>query len=218
MGYFPLWGYYAFFVVTLNIYVTFAKAQIPPYMFLELPTRCLICYGLFRSNRSLRFSVRSFGCALFIFWGSSMIVTFCGHSQYRESGEDEQKILSLLLNLIGDHPAKLYLGGYGSFDAFARKCGKAYQKSHPLTKLILVTPYLGSDAIDFVRPLYDDILYPALEHIPPKFAISHRNKWMVEHADVLIAYIDHPWGGAYQSYLYAKRKNKEIHNLTEKYF
>ena len=89
-----------------------------------------------------------------------MIVTFCGHSQYIGSGEDEQKIISLLSNIIGDCHAELYLGGYGSFDEFARKCGKKYQDIHPNTKLILVTPYITIDYqknhLDYNKDLYDE--------------------------------------------------------------
>ena len=116
---------------------------------------------------------------------------------------------------MGDRPAELFWGGYGSFDAFALKCGKKYQKTHPNTKVIFVTPYISASC---QKEMYDDIIYPALEKVPPKFAISHRNKWMVEQADYVIAYIDHSWGGAYQTYRHAKRKNKPLLNLTEKEF
>lgn len=144
-----------------------------------------------------------------------MVVTFCGHSQYTESVEDEQKILSLLTELVGDSHAELYLGGYGSFDAFARKCGRKYQETHPNTELVLVTPYIKTD---YPKDRYDDILYPELESVPPKFAISRRNQWMAEHADYIIAYINHDWGGAHQMYQHAKRKRKPLFNLTEKIF
>jgi len=151
-----------------------------------------------------------------------MVITFCGHSQYTESGEDENKILSFLTEKIGDHHAELYLGGYGSFDAFARKCGRKYQESHPNTKLIFITPYITIDYqknhLDYQKNLYDAILYPELEKVPLKFAISYRNRWMVENADCVIAYISHDWGGAYQTYKYAKKKQKEIFNLTGKEF
>ena len=140
-----------------------------------------------------------------------MIITFCGHSQYTESKEDEQKILSLLSELIGDRPAELYLGGYGAFDAFARKCGRKYQASHPSTKLIFVSPYIKAN---YPNDLYDEIIYPSLEEKPQKFAILYRNKWMVEQADYIIAYITHSWGGAYQTYLHAKRKNKALLNIN----
>ena len=147
-----------------------------------------------------------------------MIITFCGHSQYTESEEDEQKVISLLTELVGDHNAELYLGGYGSFDAFARKCGRKYQKTHPNTRLIFVTPYITvnyqKNHLDYNKDLYDEILYPSLEDKPLKFAISYRNKWMVEQADYVIAYITHDFGGAYQTYKYAKRKNKSIFNIA----
>ena len=149
-----------------------------------------------------------------------MIVTFCGHSEYTESAEDEQKILSLLSDKIGDRPAELYLGGYGSFDTFALKCGSKYRQTHQNTKLIFVTPYMTVDCqknhLAQERDRYDAIIYPALERIPPKFAILHRNKWMVEKADLVISYITHGWGGAYQTYRHAQRKNKPIFNISVK--
>ncbi len=174
--------------------------------------------GLFRSNRGLRFSVRSFGCAPFYFWSESMIITFCGHAQYTESEADRQKLLSLLVELIGDRPALLYLGGYGGFDAFARRCGKLYQKTHPNTRLVFVTPYITEsyqkNHLNDQKALYDEILYPGLEDKPLKFAISYRNKWMVEQADYVIAYITHNWGGACQTYKHAKRKKKPLFNIA----
>ena len=149
-----------------------------------------------------------------------MIITFCGHSQYTESAEDEHKILSLLTEIVGDEYAELYLGDYGSFDNFALKCGRKYQKSHPNIKLIFITPYITpnfqKNRLKHKKDLYDDILYPELENVPLKFAISHRNKWMVEQADHIIAYIDHPFGGAYQTYKHAKYKKKRTFNIAGK--
>ena len=156
----------------------------------------------------------------FFISGCYMIVTFCGHSQYTESGEDEEKILSLLTEIIGDRNADLYLGGYGSFDSFARKCGRKYQKTHPNTRLIFVTPYMTIDYqknhLDYNKDLYDEILYPNLENKPLRFAISYRNKWMVEQADYIIAYITHDWGGAYQTYKHAQQKKHPLFNISGK--
>ncbi len=147
-----------------------------------------------------------------------MIITFCGHSDYIQTAEDERRMLSLLEEKIGDRHAELYLGGYGSFDEFARKCGRRYQATHPNTRLIFVTPYITENYqknhLQAQKDLYDDILYPSLESVPKRFAISHRNRWMVERADLVIAYIAHAFGGAYQTYRHAGKKNKEIVNLT----
>ena len=151
-----------------------------------------------------------------------MIVTFCGHAQYIASKEDEQKMMALLTSLVGDLPADLFFGGYGSFDSFALHCGKRYQESHPNVKLIFVTPYLTANYqknhLNCQKDLYDEIIYPHLEEKPLKYAISYRNKWMVEQADFVIAYITHEWGGAHQTYRYAKRNKTPIFNLSGKEF
>ena len=62
---------------------------------------------------------------------------------------------------------------------------------------------------------FDEVIYPALENVPPKYAIIRRNKWMVDRADLLIAYITHGWGGAARTYHYAKRKGIPTVNLAE---
>ena len=151
-----------------------------------------------------------------------MIVTFCGHSQYTPTQEDEQKILAFLEEKIKDRPAELYLGGYGSFDAFAYACGRKFQESHPSTKLIFVTPYITPEYqknhLSEYQKRYNAIVYAPLENVPLKFAILRRNAWMVEQADHVIAYIDHAWGGAYQTYQHAKDKRKPIINVTNKNF
>ncbi|MEG1529959.1 MAG: hypothetical protein RR405_06335, partial [Clostridia bacterium] len=54
--------------------------------------------------------------------------------------------------------------------------------------------------------LYDEIIYPELEEVPYKFAISKRNEWMVDNADLVIAFVNHHFGGAYSTLQYAKRK------------
>ena len=147
-----------------------------------------------------------------------MIITFCGHSDYCGSKEDEEKILFLLSKKVGDRPADLYLGGYGSFDAFALSCGKQYQKTHPHVKLLLITPYMTEsyrkNRLPYDKKIYDEVVFPELDHVPPKFAILHRNKWMVEKADYIIAYVKYSWGGAYQTYQHAIRKHKETFNLA----
>lgn len=148
-----------------------------------------------------------------------MIITFCGHSDYISSKEDEEKILSLLAERVGDRPADLFLGGYGRFDAFALSCGRKYQKDHPNVKLVYITPYMTENyrktRLPYDKKNYDEIVFPELERVPLKFAVSHRNKWMIERADLVIAYVWHGWGGAYQTYQHAKRRRKEIFNLAD---
>ena len=151
-----------------------------------------------------------------------MIITFCGHSQFTRTEEYEQKILAFLEEKVGDTPADFYLGGYGSFDAFAYDCCKKYKATHPDVSLIFITPYMTveyqKNHLDYQKKRYDDIIYPEIEDKLPRFAITYRNRWMVEQADYVVCGINHDWGGAYKTYQHAKRKKKHIFNVTEKEF
>ena len=151
-----------------------------------------------------------------------MIITFCGHALFSKSEECEHELLSFLEKIVGDEPADMYLGGYGAFDIFSYECCKKYKKTHPNVSLIFVTPYVimnnSEERLYFNGRKYDCILYPELEGRPLKYAISYRNRYMVDVADYVIAYIDHDWGGAYQTYKYAKRKKKPLLNLSGKVF
>ena len=146
-----------------------------------------------------------------------MIVTFCGHAHFSKSEEYEQKILAFLEEKVGDKPADMCLGGYGDFDSFAYDCCKKYKETHPNVLLLFITPYMTveyqQNHLEYQKTRYDDIIYPEIEDKLPRFAISYRNKWMVEKADYVVAYVDHDWGGAYTTYKHAKRKGKFIFNL-----
>ena len=66
--------------------------------------------------------------------------------------------------------------------------------------------------------MYDSIIYPEIENKPKRYAITYCNRYMVEKADFVVAYITHDWGGAYKTYKYAKQKKKEILNISGEEF
>ncbi len=147
-----------------------------------------------------------------------MIITFCGHAEFSKTENYEQQILSFLQEKVGEQPAEMYLGGYGGFDSFCYECCKKYKAIHPQISLVFVTPYL---TVDYQRKhfqtqekKYDEILYLGIEDKPKRYAIVYRNKYMVEKADLVVAYVSHGWGGAYTTYKHAKRKGKPIFNLA----
>ncbi len=145
--------------------------------------------------------------------GLYMIVAFCGHADYVSSSKDKARVLDFLESTIKSDGVEFFLGGYGFFDQFALECAKAYRARHPNATLALITPYMQTERQDLCE--YDTILYPALEHVPPRYAISHRNRWIVDQADLIVAYVTRSYGGAYTTYRYALRKNKEIFHLTD---
>lgn len=148
-----------------------------------------------------------------------MIVTFCGHSDFFGTNEDERRLLSFLDERVGDEPSEMYLGGYGGFDEFAYRCCKRFRENHAGTSLVFVTPYMSVEYqrnhLEYQKTRYDAILYPDIEDKPPRFAILYRNRYMVERADLVVACVSHSWGGAYTTYCYAKKKKKEIFNLAD---
>ena len=143
-----------------------------------------------------------------------MIVTFCGHSDFIPSEHHEKMILNFLEEKIGDQSAELYLGGYGNFDRFSLLCGKKFQSLHPDTKLVFISPYMPIDLeknkLKQIEADYDEIIYPSLENVPKRVAISRRNRWMAEQADYVVAYVIRSFGGAYQTLQHAKKSHKEI--------
>lgn len=151
-----------------------------------------------------------------------MIITFCGHAKFQRTDEYEQKMLAFLAEKVGNKSADMYLGGYGDFDNFAYDCCKKYKETHPNISLIFITPYLTVEYqqkhLEYQKKRYDEIIYQAIEDKPLKFAITYRNKWMVEKADYIICGITHDWGGAYKTYQYAKRKKRHIFNVVDKMF
>lgn len=148
-----------------------------------------------------------------------MIVSFCGHSHYIKKDGDERRLLDFLEETVGEKEADMFLGGYGEFDAFAYNCCKKYSETHKQVKLIYVTPYQLTKDNEKRQEQYlsefDYIIYPEIEDKPLRYAITYRNKYMIECADCVVAYVSHSWGGAYTSYKYAKRLRKRIFNLAE---
>ncbi len=146
-----------------------------------------------------------------------MIITFCGHAQYEPTDQDEQKLIAILEETIGEQKVEFYLGGYGKFDHFAYRCCKKYKMQHPNVSLVYITPYLTvsyqKNHLEYQKAKFDSIIYPNLERKPLRFAISYRNQYMIDCADFVIAYISRDWGGAYKTYRYAKHQGKTIFNL-----
>lgn len=136
-----------------------------------------------------------------------MIATLCGHAQISQVEEVEKWLYAVSESLIEQGAVTFYLGGYGAFDGLAASVLWEQKKRYPQIELVLVLAYLN-DRRDTSG--YDRTVYPPLETVPRRFAISHRNRWMVEVSDVVVAYVLHDWGGAATTLRCAKQKAKQI--------
>ena len=139
-----------------------------------------------------------------------MIVTFCGHRQVEDSEEVACRLNKMLEMLTAEGADVFYLGGKGEFDRLAARVLHTLKQRHPHIRSVLVLSYLNQPLHETERELYDETLYPPLESVPKRFAIARRNVWMAEQADVLVAYVRCPYGGAAAMLQCARRRNKRI--------
>ena len=150
----------------------------------------------------------------------NMIITFFGHSSLQNVVGLAEKIEETILkNISPFEKTAFYCGGYGDFDKLCAKVCRSITKTNSNCELIFITPYITSSQQEKIKDfislgLYDDVIYPPLEKVPYKFAISRRNEWMVEQSDLIIAYVENSYGGAYKALEYAYRKKKKIINLV----
>ena len=146
-----------------------------------------------------------------------MTITFCGHSNCLFSDEEKEKLKQLLIKEIRKNPTcRFYLGGYGAFDSLCLRTLRELKTDFPNIELLFITPYLDKNysKLQLAKYYYDDVIFPPIENVPRKFAILKRNEWMVDSADLVIAYVKYSWGGAAKTLEYAKHKKKQIVNLS----
>ena len=66
-------------------------------------------------------------------------------------------------------------------------------------------------------PLNDSdhtLLPEGIETVPPRFAIEYRNKWMIDHSDIVVTYVTRSFGGAATFRDLAKKKGKIVIDLN----
>ncbi len=148
-----------------------------------------------------------------------MIIAFCGHSVIFSSDKIKETVKEQIRkNTSFVKTVTCYLGGYGDFDKICAHACKELKKEILSIELVYVTPYISLSEQAKIKEmqslgLCDASVYPPIERVPLKFAISKRNEWMMTNADLIIAYVDHDYGGAYKSLQVAKRKKKRIINI-----
>ncbi len=143
-----------------------------------------------------------------------MTCCFFGHRDTPEIVSE--KLNSTIIDLIENKNVTHFLvGNQGNFDIMARNALKNIKEDYPHIQYEIVLAYLPSSKPNDNSFDYSVTIYPdGLEKTPRRFAISHRNKWMVKNSDYVIAYVVHTVGGAAQFVEYARKQGKEIINLS----
>ncbi len=138
--------------------------------------------------------------------------TFFGH--WDCIGLCRSELEKAIEDLIRNHDVDLfYVGNEGQFDALVHWVLFAMKKKYPHIRYAVVLAYPpknipGED--------YSDTMLPeGIETVHPRYAITWRNRWMLQQADYVITYVTHPWGGAARFAEEARRKGRRVINFAE---
>ena len=141
-----------------------------------------------------------------------MTVTFFGHKDTPK--EIEPTLRMTLVDLIENHDAtEFYVGNNGNFDTMVRRQLEELSQVYSITYNVVLAyiPTKKSEYDNFTNTLLPE----GIETVPKRFAISWRNKWMIEQSDVVVTYITHGFGGAAQFKALAQRQGKTVIELSE---
>ena len=139
------------------------------------------------------------------------VCTFFGHRDCPETVR--QRLKSVLVELItNNNVTTFYVGNQGQFDAYVRNELQKIQQEYPQINYAVVLAYMPCKEIDYTD--HSNTLLPEdIEDVPPRYAISWRNNWMLKQADYVVAYVTHSWGGAAQYTKKAEKQGKTVINL-----
>jgi len=148
-------------------------------------------------------------------------ISFFGHRKIENFPEVELRLESLIRDLIEQREyVEFLVGRNGEFDQLVASTVLRLKKiiGGDNSALILILPYMtaefANNQASFER-YYDEIeISTAAADKHFKSAIQARNREMIERSDMVICYVTHKGGGAYQSMQYAKRQDKEIINIA----
>ena len=143
-----------------------------------------------------------------------MTCAFFGHKESPDSIKPllEEEIRKLIEN---EGYEEFLVGNQGRFDAMVYSTLKRLQSEYPAIRFYVVLAYMPGRNTEYTTIDYTDTIFPeGLETVPRRFAISRRNKWIVDNSNAVICYVSHTWGGAYQAVILAEKRNLSIINLA----
>ena len=106
-----------------------------------------------------------------------------------------------------------YVGNNGNFDSIVRRQLEDLSRTYPITYGVVLA-YLPTKKSEY-EDYTNTILPEGIETAPKRFAISYRNKWMIQQSDVVVTYVTHSFGGAAQFKEMAERQGKTIIELSK---
>lgn len=149
-------------------------------------------------------------------------VSFFGHRYIDRFRMIEDRLEDLIIKLLREHEYVDFLvGRNGDFDQLVsstiRRVKREFREDN--STHVLVLPYNSAEFQnneDSFAEYYDEIeICPESHAAHFKAAMQIRNRSMVDRSDLVICYVEHNSGGAFQTMQYALKQEKEVINLSE---
>ena len=150
-------------------------------------------------------------------------VSFFGHREVEKPSEIEERLDNLLYDLITQKEyVEFLIGRDGEFDQIVASTVRRAKRDirEDNSELIWVMAYPKAEyanSADSFDDYYDRVEVcdeAAKSH--PKAAIQVRNRCMVDRSDLVVCFVDHANGGAYQTMKYAEKTGRPVINFGEK--
>lgn len=143
-----------------------------------------------------------------------MTCCFFGHKDTPSSIYD--KLEGAVETAITENGVTSFLvGNQGHFDSMVLSTLRKMKAKYPQISYNVVLAYMPAEKEEWTPYEYGETMLPeGIESVHPRYAISWRNKWMVNESDMVISYITHAWGGAARYVELAAKKGKRIINIA----
>lgn len=143
-------------------------------------------------------------------------VVFIGHRKIDEQHRLEAPLDKIIKEKLNERAfVELLVGCNGDFDILASVSAKMVQRAEGKqnSRLVLVKSYHTKDD-DFYERFYDEVRYIELKNDHQSID-SKRNQWMIDHADLVVSYVEPDHHGEVMKALkYAEKKGVKIINLA----
>ena len=146
-------------------------------------------------------------------------VSFFGHRYIDNFRLAEERLTEIIRDLLlTKEYVEFLVGRDGDFDQIVsstiRRVKRDYGEHNSAHVCIL--PYMTAEFRDNEESFYeyyDEVEVADTTH--PKSAFQTRNRMMVDRSDLVVFYVEHESGGAWQTYQYAIKHEKKIINIAK---
>lgn len=146
------------------------------------------------------------------------ICAFFGHRDTVITTELEQKFEQHVINLINQGITEFWCCNEGNFDWLSRMVLLRIKQQYSHICLCYICAYNPDKYAKSHQNWLEnhfDIIYPdEVAETFPKYAITKRNNYIADNADIILCYIKYNTGGAYLAVKRAQKQGKTIINLA----